>query len=874
MSDFFILNQPPDPVENPYWLKSQGIAALQQLVGDVWSLYNDVDPGVTLLEHLCWALSEIGYCASFPLEDLLAGPDGRLAVPDQFPAQIDILSHQPVSADDYAKGLYDSLTGVRAVQILSERDGGGHPTGRQICYLAAQPDLDDSAARQLQQSAWRYLQRWRLPGHGVLSPRWLTPRTLTLTATLLLADAHQANAVADACALALDRLAAPVPQRGGYHTLREQGLDGAAIINGPRLERGWIPGPLPPLPASMRTSAIAALLSATPGVQAVLSLKLEADGQEVRHLTLAPHEIVVWALDLQFIADGRPCLHHQGPTNLAGVLAMQAAHAARGIGAGIDHGAPIPPGHFRNLADYHPVQLTLPPNWGLAGREVGRTEQQLAHARQLQGYLMPFEQLLTNQLAQLANLGHLFSPGPPPPPEKGDRPEDVPWQPLARSNFSQPLYQIPDVQDLISGQHMFDDWLGEPRPEESWQEVRRFSHNPYRHALATLTESEQAAVTNRLAMLRHLLARHGEDATVYDPMILAFQWYGSRERTLMIVHGLWLRNLAFLSHARCCAARYPAPPLLLPGDPALPESDPRFCARLSPQADPGGRGAGPPWWQRWRAWPDINGRPDLARMDALGTVDDKSLEGISSFEVKLGLLLDLPAYFGTLAASLARTLYTPGLREWLVAAGNPGARFHVPDADLFLMATGQGVELHEATGTEADAPSVPLLEITWAPPGDRTGWPESWHTLDEGVSFHPPVGAAQDGRYLTCHAYLLQLLWLATQRRGLLLVEPLLLVPEDQVPPRAARITAGLYWPNWIPQLVSHLPTHIETLRQRHWPSHVTLTAQGLSFAQLARLIPAFVGWHNMYGQPDADPAVLAQRARTLAALIPPGAGP
>lgn len=874
MSDFFILNQPPDPAENPYWLKSQGIVALQQLVGNVWSLYNDVDPGVTLLEHLCWALSEIAYCAGFPLEDLLAGPDGELAVPDQFPAQIDILSHQPISADDYAKGLYDSQNGVRAVQILSERDGDGYPTGRQICYLAAQPDLDEADTRQLRQSAWHYLQRWRVPGHGVLPPRWLSPRTLTLTATLLLADASQAAAAADICALALDRLTTPVPQRGGYHSLRGQGLDGAAIINGPKLERGWIPGPLPPLPDSVRTSAVAALLSTIPGVQAVLSLRLEADGREVRHLSLAEHEIVAWLLDLQFLADGRPCLHHQGPATAVGVVAMQAAHASRGIGAGIDHAAPIPRGHFRNLADYHPVQLTLPPNWGLAGQEVGRTEQQLAHARQLQGYLMPFEQLLTNQLAQLANLGHLFSAGPPPPPEAGDRPEDVPWQPLARSSFSQPLYQIPDIQDLIGGQHIFDDWLGEPRPEGAWQEVQRFSHNPYRHALVTLTESEQAAVTNRLAMLRHLLARHGEDAAVYDPMILAFQWYGSRERTLMIVHGLWLRNLAFLSHARCCAARYPAPPLLLPGDPALPESDPRFCARLSPQPGLSGQGAGTAWWQRRRAWPDFNGRPDLARIDALAALDDKSLDGISSFEVKLGLLLDLPAYLGALAASLARSLYAPGLREWLAAAANPGDRFQVQDADLFLLATPQGVELHEPTGTQAGAPSDPLLEIRWMPPGDRTGWPDSWRTPDDGNSFHPPAGTARDERYLTCHAHLLQLLWLATQRRGLLLVEPLLLVPEDQTPSRAARMTASLYWPDWIPQLARHLPTHIETLRLRHWPCHVTLTAQGLSFPRLARLIPAFVGWHNLYGQADADPSVLAERARSLAAVIAPETGP
>ncbi|MFY8093851.1 MAG: hypothetical protein ACOVN0_10280 [Niveispirillum sp.] len=867
MGDFVILNKPPDAAENPYWLKSQGIQALQQLVGDVWSLYNDVDPGVTLLEHLCWALSEVAYCAGFPLEDLLTGANGELVVPDQFPDQTDILSHQPVSTDDYGKGLLDRLKGLRAMQILSERDMNGHPTGRQICYLAPQPQLDDTANGQLAQSAWHYLRAWRLPGHDVLPPRWLSQRSLSISATILLTDARLADEVADACSLALDRMVAPIPQRGGYQNWRDQGLDGAAIINGPRLQRGWMPGMLPPLPDAVRISTLAGLLAGVPGVQAVLSLRLMADGTEVKHLALAEHEIIAWVLDLEFWADNRRCLHYRGPSRSAGVAGMKSAHAAKGIAAGIDLSAPVPKGHFRNLAEYHPVQMTLPPNWGLTGREVERTGLQQAHARQLQGYLMPFEQLLTNQFAQLANLGFLFSPRRPPPLDRGDRPDDVPWQPLARTSFSQPLYQIPDIQDLVAGQDIFDDWLGEPRPEDSWQQVQRFSHNAYRHTLATQTEGEQEAVVNRLAMLRHLLARHGEDAGDHDPMILAFQWYGSRERTLMIVHALWLQNISFLSYARCCAARYPAPALLLPGDPGIPEEDERFRARLAPQTGFAGKANDTPWWRRLRAWPDFNGRPDLARIEALAGLDEKSLEGISSFELKLGLILDLPTYLGTLAAALSRALYAPGARQWLGSGSHPGMRFEVPDSELFLFATHDGVFLYEGRQQGAPEPDSALLYIRWDVPGHRTGWPDAWHMAGSG-GFAAPVGTESDERFLTCHAHVLQLLWLATQRRGVLLLEPVLLVPDGQMPDAAKRLAACLFWPDWVPNLARHLPTFIETMRQRHWPSHVVLDARGLPFDRMAPLIPAFVDWQNLYGQADANPSVLNRLANILASHV------
>lgn len=867
MGDFIMLNQPPEAAENPYWLKSQGIQGLQKLVGDVWSLYNDVDPGVTLLEHLCWALSEVAYCAGFPLEDLLTGKDGHLAVPEQFFDQTEILSHQPVSGDDYGKLLFDRLDGLRALQILSERDVNGHPTGRQICYLAPQPHLDDDAVAHLAQLAGHYLRAWRLPGHDLSPPRWLSPRPLSISAVILLTDARLASEVADDCSLALDRLAAPIPQRGGYQTWRDQGLDGAAIINGPRLERGWIQGALPPLPDAVRISTLAGLLADVLGVQAVLSLRLIADGKEVKQLALADHEIIAWSLDLEFWADNRRCLHYQGPSQSAGVAAMKSAHAAKGIAAGIDLSAPVPQGHFRNLAEYHPVQSTLPPNWGLTGREVDRTGLQQANARQLQGYLMPFEQLLANQFAQLANLGFLFSPRHPPPLDRGDRPDDVPWQPLARTSFSQPLYQIPDIQDLVAGQDIFDDWLGEPRPDDSWQQVQRFSHNAYRHALATLTEGENEAVANRLAMLRHLLARHGEDTDDYDPMILAFQWYGSRERTLMIVHSLWLQNISFLSDARCGAARYPAPALLMPGDPAIPESDQRFQARLAPLTGVSGTASDAPWWQRMRAWPDFNGRPDLARIEALAALNEKSLEGMGSFELKLGLILDLPTYLGTLAGTLSRVLYAPGARQWLNSGCHPGMRFEVPESELFLFATADGVWLCEGRQRATPEPGSALLEIRWDALGCRAGWPESWHMAGSG-GFGAPVGMEGDERFLTCHAHVLQLLWLSTQRRGVLLLEPVLLVPDGQMPDTATRLTACLFWPDWVPQLARHLPIFIETMRQRHWPSHVVLDARSLPFARMAALIPAFVAWQNLYRQGHADQTAVRTYAESLASLL------
>lgn len=847
MDALYLLRETPEAAQNPRWLKHEGIRRLQHMVGDVWSHYNDIDPGVTLLEHLCWALSEVAYCADFPLEDLLTGADGHFAVPGQFAPQAEILSHQAVNDDDYGRLLFDRLPDLRALRLVAECDRAGHPSGRQHCYLAARPDLDDNAREALRQSAWCHLRQWRLPGQDFLEPVWLTSRPLALSARLLVADAQRAGALAETCRLRLDQLAAPIARQEGYHRWQAEGLDGAQIIDGPRLERGWMPQGSPQLPDSVRSSAVAALLAGIEGVQTVLELRLSDGASIVQRVALAPHQIVDWTLDLEIWCDGRCCLRLQDSSTMPGVAAMQAAHAGSGIGAGIDVQAPLPRGQYRDLASYHPVQATLPANWGMTGREVDQTPQQQAHTRQLAGYLLPFEQMLSNQFAQLAHLGELFSPASPPLPERGGRPEDVPWQVLARTNFSQPLYQIPGIDALLAGQQLFDVWLGEPRPQEAWRAARDFSHNPYRHALATLTESEHEAMQRRLAALRHQMARHGEDASAYDAMILACQWYGSRERTLSVAFSLWLQNLCVLSEARCCGARYPAPPLCLPGDPAMPHACPALNLRLAPQPGLADAAPGAPWWERLLAWPERNGQPDLPRIEALARLNDKSLDGYGSFELKAGLLLDLPARFCALAAQLLRALYAPGARQWLRTARQGGARFALPGCETYLYARTEGLWLCEGRWQDGHEAAQALLDIAWPEAHARAGWPATWRLSDApGPGSLFPAGDADEEAFLNCHAHAWQLLWLATQRKGVLLVEPVLLGAA------APSLCAHMVWPDWVLLLRERMAGFVDTLRERHWPAHVDLLARGASFAQLAALIPPFVAWHNAYGHGDA----------------------
>jgi predicted nucleic acid-binding protein len=87
-----------------------GLQHVQQLSSRIWTDYNLHDPGITILELLCYALTDLGYRASFPVADLLAA-SGPAAGDTLFTAR-QILPNRPLTLLDYRKLLID-LPGVK-----------------------------------------------------------------------------------------------------------------------------------------------------------------------------------------------------------------------------------------------------------------------------------------------------------------------------------------------------------------------------------------------------------------------------------------------------------------------------------------------------------------------------------------------------------------------------------------------------------------------------------------------------------------------------------------------------------------------------------------------------------------------------------------
>ncbi len=92
------------------FLRKEGIKYIEDLAGKVWTDYNTHDPGITLLEAMCYALTDLGYRTSFDIEDIVAPADKSAADKWKkiFYTAREALPCNPLTLMDYRKLIIDT----------------------------------------------------------------------------------------------------------------------------------------------------------------------------------------------------------------------------------------------------------------------------------------------------------------------------------------------------------------------------------------------------------------------------------------------------------------------------------------------------------------------------------------------------------------------------------------------------------------------------------------------------------------------------------------------------------------------------------------------------------------------------------------------
>ena len=95
-----------------FYLRKKGIEYIEQLGGRLWTDFNSHDPGITMLEMLCYAITDLGMRMNLPIENILASDQKDKGIASQFFKASEVLPSSPVTALDYRK-IFIDIDGVK-----------------------------------------------------------------------------------------------------------------------------------------------------------------------------------------------------------------------------------------------------------------------------------------------------------------------------------------------------------------------------------------------------------------------------------------------------------------------------------------------------------------------------------------------------------------------------------------------------------------------------------------------------------------------------------------------------------------------------------------------------------------------------------------
>ena len=422
-------------------LRAEGIRHLERLAGPTWTDFNPHDPGITILEQLCYAITDLGYRISHEMPDLLAHK-GEPYAGLHGPASI--LTTEPVTPTDLRKLVLD-VPGVRNAWIecvdapgpdiyyhdgtrelhlqtqtptaVAERDKTPIAIKGLYRVLIETSDVLDMDGAAVKRAVLRRLHAHRPLCEDFAEVRVLEPQAIRVKARIEIAPHQDSEAILLAIYRAASDYMAPAVR---FSTLSEMIAAGKAIdeiFEGPRLEHGFIDTRA--LRAMQRRSAIytSDLIRAimdVPGVRAVRDISVSTGAKdETWSLHLDPTRAPRFDLANSSIA-----LMREGLAASVDPARVAETHVARARGAALSRGVPAgeldllpPPGSDRNVTDYTSIQHHFPACYGIGASGLPDSAPAIrrAQAKQFKAYLMFFDQLLANCFAQLGHAKTLLS---------------------------------------------------------------------------------------------------------------------------------------------------------------------------------------------------------------------------------------------------------------------------------------------------------------------------------------------------------------------------------------------------------------------------------------------------------------------------------
>lgn len=447
--------------EDYTFLRRKGIERIQELCGNSWTDYNEHDPGITLLEAICYAITDLGYRASFDIKDLLASPaPGPADWENIFYTAARILPCNPVTITDYRKMVVD-IPGVRNAWIeksgeyevplfLEREEKNWHLTYDPEKSHDMLPleglyrvivELEDDVLRENRDEEVIAKVKEKLHRHRNLCEDFIVIcpveyEMFAMEAEIRIIEGADIELINAKVYKAIRDLFSPAVNFYTLEQMKQRGYRAEEIFEGPLLHHGFIdPVELEGTAGSkdIRLSDIISRITDIEGVIAIEKMTLPKDMPSlfsdfsawmghVRDQQRTPR-LDTERSTISFIRNGDRHRNIAGktadPERVKALLRALLVDSRKVKLKSYEKEWEIPVGEYMDPEDYYPFQRTLPACYKMeerfikehidAAEQIRGLDKEKKAVLQLRGFLLLFEQLMADYLSQLGHIRELFS---------------------------------------------------------------------------------------------------------------------------------------------------------------------------------------------------------------------------------------------------------------------------------------------------------------------------------------------------------------------------------------------------------------------------------------------------------------------------------
>ncbi len=407
------------------FLREEGISLAQKYSGSKWTDYNYHDPGVTILEQLCYALTDLGYRANFRIEDLLQiNPDHSSVLNSNLLIPLaESLPSNPITITDFRVSVLDRVSSLKNIWF-KKISGSKGLSGLFNVFIQLDEEVNPDTSFEIIDEIRNVLMETRPLNVDYEDFILLDKENIEISGDIEINPFYIAEEVLADIYIKIEELLNPSLNYLDTEQIIKKGYSEFEIYSGVKTNFGFIEKKeLISKTNSLYKREIIELIESVDGVNRIKKLNILKNGVIIHDDIIIFNEnaypFFIKKTFEYFTSNERINLYKDNSICSVDSIILSQLYDSKSIKNKRTYKQEnknllsLNEGRFskKEISKYFSIQNEFPSIYGLKKNElpVNASKDRISRVKQLKAYLYFFEQIMANFLAKLSNLNEIFS---------------------------------------------------------------------------------------------------------------------------------------------------------------------------------------------------------------------------------------------------------------------------------------------------------------------------------------------------------------------------------------------------------------------------------------------------------------------------------